>query len=150
MSSQVNDILKQLMTTSNQSNLEKALLSWCSTNTEPYPGVDVKNFTTSWSDGLAFAALLHRFKPDLVDYAELTGCEVGARLERVFTAAEGGLGIERLLDVEGEFFWTIYICRFSIATIWTLSFFGRISLPNITLWVFWDIADFLDNFLMPI
>ncbi len=65
---QVNDIMKELMTSMKCSNLEKALLCWCQKNTEPYPGVNITNFSTSWSDGLAFAALIHRWRPDIIDF----------------------------------------------------------------------------------
>ncbi|KDR14921.1 Dystrophin [Zootermopsis nevadensis] len=51
-----------------QTNLEKTLLAWCCQNTKDYPGVDVKNFTTSWSDGLAFNALIHHWRSQLFDF----------------------------------------------------------------------------------
>lgn len=70
-------------------------------------GVDIKNFTTCWSDGLAFCALVHKFRPDLVDYDSISKQHPNARLENIFAAAHQHLNIERLLDPEGKY---IYIC----------------------------------------
>ncbi|KAI5089405.1 cytospin-B isoform X1 [Silurus meridionalis] len=48
-----------------------ALLKWCQKKTEGYPNVDVTNFSSSWSDGLAFCALLHTYLPAHIPYQEL-------------------------------------------------------------------------------
>ena len=70
---------------------------------QPYPGVDIKNFSTSWSDGLAFGALLHRWRPDILDFAHLASMtDPGERLDAVFKVAHDVLGIEKLLDPEGK------------------------------------------------
>jgi len=49
-----------------------ALLAWCADVTDGYPGVAVENFSTSWGDGLAFCALVHRFFPHDINYKEMT------------------------------------------------------------------------------
>lgn len=97
------DRLKGSMSELHQSNLEKTLLAWCQQNTRNYPDVDVKNFTTSWSDGLAFNALLHQWKPHLIDFEALRQETPLARLEHAFDFAERHLEIERFLDPEGTF-----------------------------------------------
>ncbi|XP_047359609.1 dystrophin-like isoform X11 [Vespa velutina] len=97
---QVHYHLKDLMTELQQTNLEKTLLAWCRQNSQSYPGVDIKNFTTSWSDGLAFNALLHRCKPHLFDFNSISRKHPNARLDHAFRFAEEHLRIERLLDPE--------------------------------------------------
>lgn len=42
------------------------LLEWCKDITKGYPGVKVTNLTTSWRNGLAFCAIIHYFRPDLL------------------------------------------------------------------------------------
>ncbi len=42
------------------------LLQWCKEITHQYPGVKVTNLTTSWRNGLAFCAIIHHFRPDLM------------------------------------------------------------------------------------
>ncbi|XP_043280609.1 dystrophin, isoforms A/C/F/G/H isoform X2 [Venturia canescens] len=97
---QVQYHLKDLMTELQQTNLEKTLLAWCRQNSQNYPGVDIKNFTTSWSDGLAFNAILHRWRPQLFDFNNIARKHPNARLENAFRLAHDHLSIERLLDPE--------------------------------------------------
>ncbi|XP_032688473.1 microtubule-actin cross-linking factor 1 isoform X36 [Odontomachus brunneus] len=78
----------------------EALLRWARRSTARYPGVRVTDFTGSWRDGLAFSALLHRNRPDLVDWRTARASQPRERLDRVFYVAEREYGVTRLLDPE--------------------------------------------------
>lgn len=79
---------------------KEGLLLWCQRKTLDYADVDVRNFTSSWTDGLAFCALLHRYRPDLLDYAKLDKKDHKGNMELVFRLADEHIGISRLLEVE--------------------------------------------------
>ncbi|XP_017796312.1 PREDICTED: microtubule-actin cross-linking factor 1 [Habropoda laboriosa] len=78
----------------------EALLRWARRSTARYPGVHVTDFTGSWRDGLAFSALIHRNRPDLVDWRGARASQPRERLDRVFYVAEREYGVTRLLDPE--------------------------------------------------
>lgn len=80
----------------------EALLRWARRSTARYPGVRVTDFTGSWRDGLAFSALIHRNRPDLVDWRGARASQPRERLDRVFHVAEREYGVTRLLDPEGN------------------------------------------------
>ena len=51
---------------------KEGLLLWCRKNTkEKNPEVEINNFSRSWQDGLGFAALLNKFRPDLINYNDM-------------------------------------------------------------------------------
>ncbi|XP_065520317.1 spectrin beta chain, non-erythrocytic 4-like isoform X4 [Lathamus discolor] len=77
-----------------------ALLLWCQMKTAGYPEVNIQNFTTSWRDGLAFNALIHKHRPDLVDFHKLTKSNATFNLQQAFNTAEQHLGLSKLLDPE--------------------------------------------------
>jgi len=79
---------------------KEGLLLWCQKKTAGYRDVKVENFTNSWTSGLAFCALIHRHRPDLLDYDPLDKNDAAKNLELAFDVAEKHLGIPRLLDVE--------------------------------------------------
>ncbi|XP_072878649.1 utrophin isoform X3 [Chlorocebus sabaeus] len=97
---QVKDVMKDVMSDLQQTNSEKILLSWVRQTTRPYSQVNVLNFTTSWTDGLAFNAVLHRHKPDLFSWDKVVKMSPIERLEHAFSKAQTYLGIEKLLDPE--------------------------------------------------
>ncbi|XP_024083990.1 dystonin isoform X23 [Cimex lectularius] len=78
---------------------KEVLLKWAKKSTARYPEVRVSDFTTSWRDGLAFNALIHRNRPDLIDWRSVKTKTVRERLETAFYSAEK-VGVTRLLDPE--------------------------------------------------
>ncbi|XP_025018944.1 utrophin isoform X2 [Python bivittatus] len=97
---QVKDVMKDIMSELQQTNSEKILLSWVRQSTRSYNEVNVLNFTTSWTNGLAFNAVIHRHKPELFSWDKVIKMAPLERLEHAFSTAKNYLGIEKLLDPE--------------------------------------------------
>uniref|UniRef100_A0A6Q2XS49 Spectrin beta chain n=1 Tax=Esox lucius TaxID=8010 RepID=A0A6Q2XS49_ESOLU len=77
-----------------------ALLLWCQMKTAGYSEVNIQNFTTCWRDGLAFNALIHRHRPDLIEFHKLIRSNATHNLQQAFNVAEQNLGLTKLLDPE--------------------------------------------------
>jgi len=76
------------------------LLLWCKKKTAGYKDVKVQNFSESWQDGLAFCALIHVHRPDLIDFDSLNKDNALENLQLAFNVAEKDLDIPQLLDAE--------------------------------------------------
>ncbi|KAF2764260.1 alpha-actinin, sarcomeric [Teratosphaeria nubilosa] len=80
----------------------EGLLLWCQRKTACYDEVNVKDFSASWNDGLAFCALLDIHRPDLIDFDELDKSPKAHKqnMQLAFDIASKEIGIPDLLDVE--------------------------------------------------
>lgn len=118
---------------------KEGLLLWCQRKTAPYKNVNVQNFHLSFKvspllgfftcfellvmlwvslqDGLAFCALIHRHRPDLIDYSKLSKDNPLENLNTAFDVAEKYLDIPRMLDPDGEFSFLICAKWFSICEV---------------------------------
>ncbi|NWQ81211.1 SMTN protein, partial [Columbina picui] len=108
----------------NANSIKQMLLDWCRAKTRgyevsatsspcpqgqflcplitllPLQHVDIQNFSSSWSDGMAFCALVHNFFPDAFDYSQLTPQNRRHNFEVAFSSAEKHADCPQLLDVE--------------------------------------------------
>ncbi|XP_059961421.1 EH domain-binding protein 1-like protein 1 isoform X8 [Mesoplodon densirostris] len=78
-------------------SFSQSLLEWCQEVTTGYRGVCITNFTTSWRNGLAFCAILHRFYPDKIDFASLDPLSIKQNNKQAFDGF-AALGVSRLLE----------------------------------------------------
>uniref|UniRef100_A0A8C7V7V2 Spectrin beta chain n=1 Tax=Oncorhynchus mykiss TaxID=8022 RepID=A0A8C7V7V2_ONCMY len=97
---QIQDIRVETEDNKEKKSAKDALLLWCQMKTAGYPNVNIHNFSTSWRDGMAFNAILHKHRPDLIDFDKLKKSNAHHNLQNAFNLAEQHLGIHKLLDVE--------------------------------------------------
>ncbi|XP_058715844.1 alpha-actinin-4 isoform X3 [Poecile atricapillus] len=83
-----------------ETSAKEGLLLWCQRKTAPYKNVNVQNFHISWKDGLAFNALIHRHRPELIEYDKLRKDDPVTNLNNAFEVAEKFLDIPKMLDAE--------------------------------------------------
>ena len=74
-----------------------SLLQWVQLHTAGYQHVDIKSFTKSFNDGMALCALLHKFRPSLLDYQSLDPSAGLKNLQIAMNAAEKYFGLEQYL-----------------------------------------------------
>ncbi|XP_073229199.1 utrophin-like isoform X1 [Porites lutea] len=98
---QVQEVMQEPITedTAKSFNVEKKLLDWCKERLKGYEDhVSIKDFSTSWRDGLAFNALIHSYRPDLFNFDVIVKAQTRTRLENSFKRAERNFGVPRYLD----------------------------------------------------
>ncbi|XP_064890087.1 smoothelin isoform X8 [Columba livia] len=84
----------------NANSIKQMLLDWCRAKTRGYEHVDIQNFSSSWSDGMAFCALVHNFFPEAFDYSQLTPQNRRHNFEVAFSSAETLVDCVPLVEVE--------------------------------------------------
>ncbi|XP_005461091.1 smoothelin, like isoform X1 [Oreochromis niloticus] len=85
---------------STASSIKQILLEWCRSKTIGYQNIDIQNFSSSWSDGMAFCALVHSFFPTEFDYTSLSPANRRHNFELAFGTAEVKAGCDRLIEVD--------------------------------------------------
>ncbi|XP_028813345.1 protein-methionine sulfoxide oxidase mical3a isoform X28 [Denticeps clupeoides] len=73
------------------------LLNWCQRQTEGYRGVSVTDLTMSWKSGLALCAIIHRYRPDLIDFDALDERNVERNNQLGFDVSEREFGISPIM-----------------------------------------------------
>ncbi|XP_041351912.1 F-actin-monooxygenase MICAL3-like isoform X2 [Gigantopelta aegis] len=87
----------------NDSNIDSyTILRWCQKvlNTDQYRNVHIVDFTSSWRSGLAFCALIHAFRPSLIDFNQLIESEVAKNCQLAFDTAEKELAVSPVMSGE--------------------------------------------------
>ncbi|CAL9684496.1 unnamed protein product [Knipowitschia caucasica] len=85
---------------SSASSIKQVLLEWCRSKTIGYQNIEIQNFSSSWSDGLAFCALVHSFFPTEFEYMDLSPANRKHNFELAFGTAEAKAGCDRLIEVD--------------------------------------------------
>ena len=98
---QIQDIEIQLEEdTDKKHSAKEALLLWCQRKTNGYPHAYVTDFTQSWRNGMAFNALIHSHRPELINFEKLDPKNSIENLNNAFKVAQENLAIQPLLDPE--------------------------------------------------
>ncbi|KAK7879736.1 hypothetical protein WMY93_030663 [Mugilogobius chulae] len=84
----------------NANTIKQMLLDWCRAKTRSYEHVDIQNFSSSWSNGMAFCALVHHFFPEAFDYSSLNPSDRRHNFDLAFSTAERMVDCPQLLDVD--------------------------------------------------
>ncbi|OQS03804.1 alpha-actinin-1, partial [Thraustotheca clavata] len=111
---------------------KEGLLLWCKECLQDFPDiVKITNFTTSWSNGLAFCALIYAFHPDLIPLDDLSPEHPQENLALAFTTLEKSFEVPQLLQVED---FQVTVDEKSVLTYLALIFrvFGVLERPVIT------------------
>ncbi|XP_057237976.1 F-actin-monooxygenase MICAL2 isoform X10 [Malurus melanocephalus] len=90
----VSSIRRSVNLTRQESDIRpNKLLTWCQKQTEGYRNVHITDLSSSWRSGLALCAIIHRFRPDLIDFDSLNEEDVVQNNQLAFDVAEQEFGI---------------------------------------------------------
>ncbi|MEQ2199346.1 hypothetical protein XENOCAPTIV_016242 [Xenoophorus captivus] len=78
------------------------LLRWCQNNTKGYRNVNIKDFSQSWKSGVALCALIHHFRPHLIDMSSLDESNSVHNYKLVFSVVQNELGIPPVMSPSGQ------------------------------------------------
>ncbi|CAF0965682.1 unnamed protein product [Adineta steineri] len=93
-------IKPKIISLQNPTMIKDIILRWCQDLTQFYKGVNIRNFSSSWNDGLAFCAIIHRYFPDEFNFETLNTHERRQNFDLAFTVALERAGIEPLIDTD--------------------------------------------------
>uniref|UniRef100_A0A2K6FJQ6 Nesprin-2 n=1 Tax=Propithecus coquereli TaxID=379532 RepID=A0A2K6FJQ6_PROCO len=83
-----------------QMSAKNALLLWAQEQCATHESVSVTDFKSSWRNGMAFLAVIHALRPDLIDMRTMKHRSNKDNLEEAFRIAEQELKIPKMLEPE--------------------------------------------------
>uniref|UniRef100_A0A8C0HXT9 Calponin-homology (CH) domain-containing protein n=1 Tax=Balaenoptera musculus TaxID=9771 RepID=A0A8C0HXT9_BALMU len=83
-----------------QMSAKKALLQWAQEQCATFESVRVTDFKASWRNGMAFLAVIHALRPDLIDMKSVKHRSNRDNLKEAFRIAERELKIPKMLEPE--------------------------------------------------
>ncbi|CAF1016284.1 unnamed protein product [Adineta ricciae] len=95
-----NSTIRPAMNPQSPAMIKEKILRWCQDLTQFYKGVNIRNFSSSWSDGLAFCAIIHRYFPDEFNFEILNSDDRRQNFDLAFTVALERAGVEPLIDTD--------------------------------------------------
>ncbi|XP_069343498.1 nesprin-2 isoform X2 [Eulemur rufifrons] len=83
-----------------QMSAKNALLLWAQEQCATHESVSVTDFKSSWRNGMAFLAVIHALRPDLIDMRTMKHRSNKDNLKEAFRIAEQELKIPKMLEPE--------------------------------------------------
>lgn len=69
------------------------LLSWLKRQVALYSNIHIEDTSKSFKDGLALCAIIHRYRPDLIDFNSLESADCSSNNQLAFDILEKEYGI---------------------------------------------------------
>lgn len=81
---------------------QDTLLVWLKTQLDSYDSISVDDFAKSFKNGLALCAIIHRYRPDLVDFYSLSPTDSAKNNQLAFDILEHEFGIPPVRYINGN------------------------------------------------